>query len=166
MVLIYLPQIPNFYNFMERKNRFQENDSDSLWCLANRYDNHTPTRFLAPIGCSKIPALDFSQGVWLWGHVCPPSSMLHAMLLNAGMPDCTASGVRRQSGTGMKKNAVAGSSPVMVSGNPVLYGNAPVTDWDAGMPIPTAFVSMTMPSYALLKYLWRHTYIRTYACFV
>jgi hypothetical protein len=32
--------------------------------LAGRYDNHFPTRFLAPIDCLKIPA----QG---WGHQFP-----------------------------------------------------------------------------------------------
>ncbi len=31
-------------------------DSDSLCRLAGRYDNPIPTRFLAPIDCSKIPA--------------------------------------------------------------------------------------------------------------
>ncbi len=32
-------------------------DSASLSSLAGRYDNPIPTRFLAPIDCSKIPAL-------------------------------------------------------------------------------------------------------------
>ncbi len=31
-------------------------DSASLCCLTGRYDNTIPTRFLAPIDCSKIPA--------------------------------------------------------------------------------------------------------------
>ncbi len=39
-------------------------DSASLCSLADRYDNLIPTRFLAPIDCSKIPALiDYS---WKW----------------------------------------------------------------------------------------------------
>ncbi len=33
------------------------NDSASLCSLAGRYDNPIPTQFLAPIDCSKIPAL-------------------------------------------------------------------------------------------------------------
>jgi hypothetical protein len=32
-------------------------DSASLCSLAGRYNNHVPPRFLAPIDCSKIPAL-------------------------------------------------------------------------------------------------------------
>jgi len=32
-------------------------DSDSLCGLAGRYDNPIPTRFRAPIDCSKFPAL-------------------------------------------------------------------------------------------------------------
>jgi hypothetical protein len=31
-------------------------DSASLYSLAGRYDNPIPTRFLAPVECSKIPA--------------------------------------------------------------------------------------------------------------
>jgi hypothetical protein len=45
-----------FKHFMEARNRFQGNDSASLCSLAGRYDNPIPTRFLAPIDCSKIPA--------------------------------------------------------------------------------------------------------------
>jgi hypothetical protein len=33
-------------------------NSASLCSLAGRYDNPIPTRFLAPIDCLKIPALD------------------------------------------------------------------------------------------------------------
>jgi len=32
-------------------------DSASLCSLAGRYDNPIPTHFLAPVDCSKIPAL-------------------------------------------------------------------------------------------------------------
>ncbi len=39
-------------------NRFQWVNSDSLFSLAGRYDNPIPPRFLAPIACLKIPALD------------------------------------------------------------------------------------------------------------
>jgi hypothetical protein len=38
-------------------------DSASLCSLAGRYDNPIPTRCLAPIDCSKIPALDGEEGI-------------------------------------------------------------------------------------------------------
>jgi hypothetical protein len=38
-------------------NRFQGSNSASLCSLAGRCDNPIPIRFLAPIDCSKIPAL-------------------------------------------------------------------------------------------------------------
>ncbi len=41
-------------------NRFQKIDSASLRSLAVRYDNPIPSRFLAPIDFSKIPALDWT----------------------------------------------------------------------------------------------------------
>jgi hypothetical protein len=40
----------------EPKNPFEGTNSASLCSLAGRYDNPTPTRFLAPIDCSKNPA--------------------------------------------------------------------------------------------------------------
>ncbi len=40
-----------FLNFKERRNR-----SANLCGLAGPYDNPIPTRFLAPIDCSTIPA--------------------------------------------------------------------------------------------------------------
>jgi hypothetical protein len=43
--------------FKEPRNRFQGIDSASLYSLADLYDNPIPVRFLAPIDCSKIPAL-------------------------------------------------------------------------------------------------------------
>ncbi len=46
---------------MGAKNRVGTELSDrpaSLYSLAGRYDNPFPTRFLAPIDCSKIPALN------------------------------------------------------------------------------------------------------------
>ncbi len=45
---------------MELRNRFHGIDSASQCCLAGRYDNPIPTRFLAPMAYSKIPALDTS----------------------------------------------------------------------------------------------------------
>jgi hypothetical protein len=39
---------------MEPKNRFQGIDSENLFSMEGRYDNSTPTRFLAPIDCSKF----------------------------------------------------------------------------------------------------------------
>ncbi len=48
---------PEFYTFMESRNRFQGIDYASLCSLAGRYDNPLPTRFIAHIECSKIPAL-------------------------------------------------------------------------------------------------------------
>ncbi len=50
-------QSPNFTTFKEHKNRFWGINSASLCSLAGRYDNTIPTRFLAPIGCLKIPVL-------------------------------------------------------------------------------------------------------------
>ncbi len=49
----------NFLTFKEPKNRFQWTISARLYTcsLASRYDNPIPVRFLAPIDCSKIPAL-------------------------------------------------------------------------------------------------------------
>ncbi len=46
-----------FLTFKEPRNRRKGNDSASLCSLAGRYDNPVPTRFLAPVDCSKIPAL-------------------------------------------------------------------------------------------------------------
>ncbi len=51
-----LDQSPNFYTFMEPRNRFQGINSASLCSLKGRYDNPIPTRFLAPIDCLKIQA--------------------------------------------------------------------------------------------------------------
>ncbi len=48
---------PIFSTFKKPKNRFQGINSASLCSLAGRYDNPVPTWFLAPIDCSKIPAL-------------------------------------------------------------------------------------------------------------
>jgi hypothetical protein len=45
-----------FKTFKEPRNRFQGIDSASLCSPAGRYDNPIPTRFLASIDCSKIPA--------------------------------------------------------------------------------------------------------------
>jgi hypothetical protein len=41
---------------MEPRNRFQGINSASLCSLAGRYENPIPTRFLAPLDFSKIPA--------------------------------------------------------------------------------------------------------------
>jgi hypothetical protein len=46
-----------FKTFKEPKNRFQGIHSASLCSPVSRYDNPIPTRFLALIDCSKIPAL-------------------------------------------------------------------------------------------------------------
>ncbi len=53
------------------------------------------------------------------------------VFVNAGLPDCPASG---QSGTGTKKNAGVGTSPVPEIADPVRCQNATVTvaDWDVG----------------------------------
>jgi hypothetical protein len=67
------------------------------------------------------------------------------MLLAAEMPDCTASG---QSGTGMNKNADAGSCPVpekgIQSGTGMLRYRTEMLD--DGIPTPAALDSMPMPS--------------------
>jgi hypothetical protein len=49
---------PECLNFEGAKNRFQETNSARLNSLAGRYNNSIPTRFLAPINCLKIPALE------------------------------------------------------------------------------------------------------------
>ncbi len=49
---------PYFKTFMEPRNRFQGMNSASLCSLAGRYDNPILPRFLAPIDCLKIPALE------------------------------------------------------------------------------------------------------------
>jgi hypothetical protein len=51
----------NFLTLKEPKNRFQGTNSARLCSLAGRYDNPIPTRFLAPIDCLKIPALNASH---------------------------------------------------------------------------------------------------------
>jgi hypothetical protein len=48
----------NFLTFKDPKNRFQETNSAMLCSPADRCDNSIPTRFLAPIDCLKIPAVD------------------------------------------------------------------------------------------------------------
>ncbi len=47
-------QSPNFLTFKEPRNRFQGINSASQCILAGRYDNHIPTRFLAPIVFLKL----------------------------------------------------------------------------------------------------------------
>jgi hypothetical protein len=47
-----------FYTFMEPGNRFQGLNSASLCSLAGRYGNPFPSRFLSPMDCLKIPALN------------------------------------------------------------------------------------------------------------
>jgi hypothetical protein len=63
LFLVYSSSFPTihlkeleFLTFKETRNRFQGINSASLCSLAGRYDNLTPTRFLAPIDCLKIPA--------------------------------------------------------------------------------------------------------------
>ncbi len=60
---------PNFQTFKEPRNRFQGINSARLCSLAGRYDNTIPTRFLAPIDCSKIYGSRFkvrilTKGSW------------------------------------------------------------------------------------------------------
>ncbi len=43
-----------FLTFKDPRNRFQGMDSASLCSPVGRYDNPIPTRFLAPIDCSKF----------------------------------------------------------------------------------------------------------------
>jgi hypothetical protein len=52
---------PEFLNFKEPKNRFQETNSARLCGLAVRFDSPIPTRFLAPRDGIKIPAQDSSE---------------------------------------------------------------------------------------------------------
>jgi hypothetical protein len=69
--------------------------------------------------------------------------------LNAGMPDCPASG---QSVTRMSKNADAKTSPVPEKGDPVRYRNAPVPDWDTGCK--NADANAQLSQQALLQYMY------------
>jgi hypothetical protein len=47
-----------FETFKGPRNQFQGIDSATLCSLAGHFDNPIRSRFLAPIDCSKIPALD------------------------------------------------------------------------------------------------------------
>ncbi len=55
---------PGFLNSKEPRNRFPRIDYASLCRLAGGYDKTIPTRFLAPIGCSKIPAQHRREQAW------------------------------------------------------------------------------------------------------
>jgi hypothetical protein len=55
--------VPIFLNVYGARNRFQGMNSGSLCSLAGRYDSPIPPQFLAPIGSSKIPDLDFEGEV-------------------------------------------------------------------------------------------------------
>jgi hypothetical protein len=48
---------------VEPRNRFQGMNSARLCCLAGRYDNTSPTRFLAPIDCLKVSSLGHYQNI-------------------------------------------------------------------------------------------------------
>ncbi len=48
-----------FLTFKEPRNQFQGIGSASLCNTAGQHNNPIPTRFLAPVDCSKIPALDY-----------------------------------------------------------------------------------------------------------
>jgi hypothetical protein len=50
-----------FKRLFEPKSRFQGMNSASLCCLAGRYDNTIPTRFLAPIDSLKISLCPSTQ---------------------------------------------------------------------------------------------------------
>ncbi len=45
-------------------------NSASLSSLVGRYDNHIPSRFLAPIDCLKIPAQEVKQYVYSSSFMC------------------------------------------------------------------------------------------------
>ncbi len=53
---------PVFLTFIEPRNRLQWMNAAGLCSLAGRYDNPIPTRFLVPVDCLKIPALDGPTG--------------------------------------------------------------------------------------------------------
>jgi hypothetical protein len=48
-----------FLNLEGAQESIPRIDSASLCSPAGQYDNPIPTRFIAPIDCSKIPAQDF-----------------------------------------------------------------------------------------------------------
>jgi hypothetical protein len=49
---------PEFLNVYGAQESIPRNESASQGSLACQYDNPIPTRFLVPIDCLKIPALD------------------------------------------------------------------------------------------------------------
>ncbi len=64
-------------------------DSASLCSLAGRYDNPITTRFLAPIDCSKIPALH--EDLWCRGS-CNNDCPTQSRNLSEVCTDCTTAG--------------------------------------------------------------------------
>ncbi len=85
-----------FLNFMEPRNRFQM-QSASLCSLAGRYDNPIPNRFLAPIDCLKIPALNTGCETWddwTTGHVVMFTGTLDIWTLYIWTPDTWTSNTR------------------------------------------------------------------------
>jgi hypothetical protein len=54
-----------FQTSKEPKNQLQGIDANSLCSLAGRYDNHIPTRFLAPIGCYKDSTTVYCMVGWV-----------------------------------------------------------------------------------------------------
>jgi hypothetical protein len=54
-----MPLSPDFYNVYGAQESISRNKfrQPTVCCLAGRYDNPIPTRFLAPIDCFKIAAV-------------------------------------------------------------------------------------------------------------
>jgi hypothetical protein len=73
-----------FQTMVSPRNRFQGINSASLCSLAGRYDNPSPTRFLAPIVGLKIPAQCCESGYGGW----PPGSESFLLYLSKMQRNC------------------------------------------------------------------------------
>jgi hypothetical protein len=70
-----------FLTFKKPKNRFQGIDSACQYSLAGQYGNPIPTRFLAPIDCSKIPAV--APAVRVLSPARAPRGLHRALFMNS-----------------------------------------------------------------------------------
>jgi hypothetical protein len=68
----------------------QAENSASLCSLAVRYDNPIPTRFLAPIDCLKIPALDVLGGRGIYSLLDMHQDVFNRKFCGNGVPDWAA----------------------------------------------------------------------------
>ncbi len=83
IILLLTLQQAVFLNFYGAQESIPGNWSASLCSLAGWYDNPIPTQFLAPIGCSKIPAQDYRA---LCICICKINSMHICLSVFIGTP--------------------------------------------------------------------------------